>query len=63
MQNIPTILLTDTLNETEKSSKDISDYEFCLRCGRKLKNPENRLRGMGKICWEKSHLEQSKRLF
>ena len=49
------------LNETEKSLKDT--YKYCLRCGRKIKTPENKLRGMGKICWEKSHLEQSRRLF
>lgn len=30
------------------------EYEYCLRCGRKLKSSENRLRGMGKVCWEKS---------
>lgn len=30
------------------------EYEYCLRCGRKLKSKENRMRGMGKRCWEKS---------
>lgn len=30
------------------------EHEYCLRCGRKLKSLENRQRGMGKVCWEKS---------
>lgn len=30
------------------------EHEYCLRCGRKLKSAENRQRGMGKVCWEKS---------
>lgn len=29
------------------------EYDRCLRCGRKLKSAENRLRGYGKICWQK----------
>lgn len=28
--------------------------KYCLRCGRRLKTPENIERGMGKVCWEKS---------
>ena len=63
MKNTQTTSLESTTNETEKSSKDICEYNFCLRCHRKLKNPEYRLRGMGKICWEKTHQEQSMRLF
>ena len=49
------------MNETEKSLKDT--YKYCRRCGRKLKNPENVCRGMGPICWEKSHITYSRRLF
>jgi len=55
--------LESTENEIERNSEDKSEYNYCLRCHRKLKNPEYRLRGMGKICWEKSHIEQSRRLF
>lgn len=60
------------MNENEKSSKvtsysekssKVTSYRYCLRCGRKLKKPENIERGMGKICWEKSQTEQSRRLF
>ena len=30
------------------------EYQYCLRCGRKLKNAEYRKIGMGKVCQEKS---------
>ncbi len=33
---------------------------ICLRCGRKLKNPESILRGYGDICYEK-HIRELKR--
>ena len=29
------------------------EYKYCLRCGRKLKNPEAKKLGYGKICYEK----------
>lgn len=29
------------------------EYKYCLRCGRKLKRPEARQLGFGKICYEK----------
>lgn len=31
------------------------EYDFCLRCGRKLKNAENRKRGYGVVCFKKAH--------
>ena len=31
----------------------IKEYEHCLRCGRKLKNPEARLKGFGLVCEKK----------
>ena len=34
--------------------KDIY-YLNCLRCGRKLSNPESQLIGMGKVCYKKSN--------
>jgi len=52
-----------TTIETEKNSNMETEYNYCLRCGRKLKKPENRIRGMGKICWEKSRIENKRRLF
>ena len=39
------------------------EYEYCLRCGRKLKTLENRLRGMGLVCWKKSHVKKLHKLF
>lgn len=29
------------------------EFSHCLRCGRKLKNPEARKRGFGDICYKK----------
>ena len=29
------------------------EHEFCLRCGRKLKNPEARQKGYGPVCERK----------
>lgn len=39
------------------------EYQYCLRCGRKLKNEEARLLGMGKVCAEKSKHDTRRRLF
>ena len=33
------------------------EHEFCLRCGRRLKNEEARILGYGKICWEKMQVK------
>ena len=33
----------------------------CRRCGRKLKTPEAREPGMGKICWQKSQVTVERR--
>ena len=40
-----------------------TEIVLCRRCGRRLKTEEAKQRGMGKICWEKSHTSSSKRLF
>lgn len=29
------------------------EHEYCLRCGRKLKNPEARILGYGLVCYKK----------
>jgi len=39
------------------------DHEFCLRCGRKLKNPQAREIGYGKICLNKVRVQENKKLF
>lgn len=40
------------------SKMENKEYQFCLRCGRKLKNTEYRKIGMGKVCQEKSKTDQ-----
>ena len=39
------------------------EYEYCLRCGRKLKNEEARIKGYGIVCEKKLKQECKKRLF
>lgn len=39
------------------------EHEFCLRCGRRLKNPQARELGYGAICYKKQNSELSHRLF
>ena len=39
------------------------EYEYCLRCGRKLKNAEARKKGFGEVCYKKMLVEHKKRLF
>ncbi len=35
---------------------EIKEYNYCLRCGRKLKSKQNRLRGYGETCYKKYKL-------
>ena len=39
------------------------DHEFCLRCGRKLKNPIARAKGYGVVCERKLRLSNRAPLF
>ena len=39
------------------------DHEFCLRCGRKLKNPMAREKGYGVVCAKKMQIDMNNRLF
>ena len=39
------------------------DHEFCLRCGRKLKNPQARELGYGSICYRKLKTDGISKLF
>ena len=39
------------------------EYEFCLRCHRKLKNSEARKIGYGKVCLKKSQEKPKASLF
>lgn len=39
------------------------EYEYCLRCGRKLKSDKARVQGYGNICFKKMKSNQKNRLF
>ena len=39
------------------------EHEYCLRCGRKLKSEEARVRGYGMVCIKKLKTENKNRLF
>ena len=39
------------------------DYEFCKRCGRRLKNPERRKIGYGIVCEKKMTIRKKGGLF
>ena len=39
------------------------EHEFCLRCGRRLKTIENRIRGYGEICFKKRKSYEQAKLF
>lgn len=38
-------------------------HSHCLRCGRKLKTDEAKVRGFGRICWEKHLSDKQETLF
>ena len=40
---------------------ECKDFEYCLRCHRKLKNEEARKIGYGKICYEKMKSDKPKK--
>lgn len=39
------------------------EHKYCLRCGRKLKNVDARLRGYGEVCWKKKQRNNHRKLF
>lgn len=41
----------------------MKEHNFCLRCGRRLKNPQARQIGYGVICEKKIKQEKSRQLF
>lgn len=44
-----------------KQKTEEIDHPVCIRCNRKLKSPDARLRGMGDVCWKKYQQEQAKK--
>ena len=43
--------------------EEVKYHKYCLRCGRVLKKEENKIRGYGKICWNKIKKQHKKRLW
>lgn len=41
----------------------IKEHDYCLRCGRKLKNPIAREKGYGAVCERKLKTEKGNPLF
>lgn len=39
----------------------MKEYEFCLRCHRKLRTEEAKLLGYGKVCYKKAHSADAKK--
>lgn len=52
-----------TEQEQLKEGAELKEHEFCLRCGRRLKNVDSRRLGYGKICVEKLSVEIKRPLF
>ena len=48
-------------NQLKKPNDKV--YTYCLRCHRKLKNQEARLRGYGDVCYRKIEKQSVKSLF
>lgn len=46
-----------------KGNPIIKEYDRCLRCGRKLKDPEYRSIGYGPVCYEKVKKVKRTKLF
>lgn len=41
----------------------IKEHKYCMRCGRKLKNSEARIKGYGAVCEKKIQTDNRRRLF
>lgn len=52
------IILGTVVKEQEKQ-----DHEYCLRCGRRLRNKKAREIGYGAVCIKKLRYEENKPLF
>lgn len=42
---------------------DTKEHEYCMRCGRKLKNPEAKIKGYGSVCEKRIQTDNKRRLF
>lgn len=66
--NISRTVVVDTLEqmcELMCGNVENEEHEYCLRCGRKLKNPDARILGYGTVCYSKIKTDNTtkKRLF
>lgn len=51
------------LENTKDGLVKSKEHEHCLRCGRKLKNVEARLRGYGLVCYKRQQTQLKTPLF
>lgn len=47
----------------EEKKNKLKEHEFCLRCGRRLRNPVARERGYGAVCERKLRISNVAPLF
>lgn len=47
----------------ESKKEIVKEYNYCIRCGRRLYSEENRKRGMGKTCYEKTLTQRKNGLY
>ena len=64
--NINRTVVVDTLEQMcdlmcGDAEQDNEEHDRCLRCGRKLKNPDARLLGYGTICYNKIRTDSTKK--
>lgn len=55
--------VNDDMKYEKQGQGQFPDHEFCLRCGRKLKNALARERGYGVICYKKNASAGNRPLF
>ena len=56
------IVKTTTIGFDEQGNK-YTIHSHCLRCGRRLKTDEAKVRGFGKVCWQKQASNRQGTLF
>lgn len=50
--------------QLQRLNRDSNDeHNYCLRCGRRLKTVDARIKGYGPVCEQKMRVENSNRLF
>lgn len=51
------------MSTEDRTSTFSQEYEFCKRCGRRLKNPDRRKIGYGIVCEKKMTIRKKGGLF